>query len=230
VPKRSWFQHETFATLRRHHVGFCPYHMVDEETPLEATPDIAYLRFHGSDEVYGGRYSDRQLADWAQRLRALPDDVRQVYVYFNNDTERSAIENANTLRSLLREAGEDAPWPSRGRRTRRLRIDDGVRVLHVRSLLHHQDHLGTERQHVLRLGNVVGVRLGAVDVQVPDATLRVAPDDEVPTDEARMTGQPFDQATVDRHHITFHARLRLHQGETHIVGGIVGHQDTSGPW
>jgi len=96
-------------TLRRHNIGFCAYHMVDEETPLEATTDIAYLRFHGSSAKYGGRYTDRQLAEWAERLRALPDDVRDAYVYFNNDASGYAIENANTLRGILREAGEEAP-------------------------------------------------------------------------------------------------------------------------
>lgn len=103
----SWFQQETFATLRRHNLGFCAYHMVDEETPLEATTDFAYMRFHGSGAKYGGRYTDEQLANWAERLRALPDDVREVYVYFNNDWHGYAIENARTLRELLRRAGAD---------------------------------------------------------------------------------------------------------------------------
>ncbi|OGO53239.1 MAG: hypothetical protein A2148_01890 [Chloroflexi bacterium RBG_16_68_14] len=106
--RRDWFQPETFATLRRYDAAFCAYHMVDSETPLEATSDIAYLRFHGSNELYGGRYSDRQLAGWAGRLRALPEDVREVYVYFNNDAFGYAIENAATLRAILREAGEAA--------------------------------------------------------------------------------------------------------------------------
>jgi uncharacterized protein YecE (DUF72 family) len=107
--RRDWFHAETFSTLRRHDMAFCAYHMVDEETPLEATTDIAYLRFHGSETLYGGRYTDRQLAAWAGRLRALPDDVREAYVYFNNDAFAYAIDNANTLRAMLREAGEDAP-------------------------------------------------------------------------------------------------------------------------
>ena len=46
--------------------------------------------------------------EWAGRLRALPEDVREVYVYFNNDAFGYAIENAVTLRGILREAGESA--------------------------------------------------------------------------------------------------------------------------
>ncbi len=97
----SWFDAETFALLRIHNVGFCAFHMVDRETPLEATTDFAYLRFHGTAGLYGGSYSDEQLAGWARRLRDLPDDVRDVYVYFNNDTLGHAVANAQTLASLL---------------------------------------------------------------------------------------------------------------------------------
>ena len=75
--------------------------MADRETPLEATTDFAYLRFHGTASLYGGSYSDEQLAGWARRLRELPDDVRDVYVYFNNDTLGHAVANAQTLSKLL---------------------------------------------------------------------------------------------------------------------------------
>jgi uncharacterized protein YecE (DUF72 family) len=105
----SWFQPETFALLRRHNAGFCAYHIVDTETPFEATTDIAYLRFHGSGRKYGGRYPDDELESWAERLRGLPGNVRDAYVYFNNDQRGYAIENAVTLRAILRDAGEDAP-------------------------------------------------------------------------------------------------------------------------
>jgi len=102
----SWFDAEPFALLRMHNVGFCVFHMVDRETPLEATTDFVYVRFHGSAALYGGSYSDEQLADWARRLRELPEDVRDVYVYFNNDAFGHAVANARTLASLLGVEGE----------------------------------------------------------------------------------------------------------------------------
>lgn len=97
----SWFNADVFFLLRMHNVGFCAFHMVDWETPLEATTDLAYVRFHGSDSVYGGSYSDEQLADWARRLQELPEDVAEAYVYFNNDAYGYAVENARTLGRLL---------------------------------------------------------------------------------------------------------------------------------
>jgi len=105
----DWFRPEAFAALRRHHAGFCAYHMVDTETPLEVTSDVAYMRFHGSGDLYAGRYTDGELRAWARRLRELPARARNVYVYFNNDAYGHAIENAITLRNMLRRAGEDAP-------------------------------------------------------------------------------------------------------------------------
>jgi uncharacterized protein YecE (DUF72 family) len=100
----SWLNSEVFALLRLHNVGFCAYHMVDRQTPMEATTDFAYMRFHGSDTLYGGCYDEAELRDWAGRLRALPDDVEDVYVYFNNDALAFAVRNARELTRLL--AGE----------------------------------------------------------------------------------------------------------------------------
>lgn len=98
---QTWFQPEVFALLRMHNVGFCMYHMVDHETPVEATTDFAYLRLHGSGWLYGGKYADEELRRWAERLRGLPVDVREAFVYFNNDAFGFAVENARTLMSLL---------------------------------------------------------------------------------------------------------------------------------
>lgn len=92
----SWFNADLYSLLRIHNVGFCAFHMAGWETPLEATTDFAYLRFHGS-ESDGGAYSEGDLAIWAGRLRDLPEDVREVFVYFNNDAEGHAIANAKTL-------------------------------------------------------------------------------------------------------------------------------------
>ena len=44
----SWFNADLFSLLRIHNVGFCAFHMAGWETPLEATTDFAYVRFHGS--------------------------------------------------------------------------------------------------------------------------------------------------------------------------------------
>ncbi|MBI4300441.1 MAG: DUF72 domain-containing protein [Chloroflexi bacterium] len=100
---KSWFDQAIYNMLARHGAIFCAYDMTGIDCPLMATAAYAYLRFHGSH--YGGCYSDEDLADWARRIRALADEreLEAVYVYFNNDAEGFAIQNAATMGSFLAE-------------------------------------------------------------------------------------------------------------------------------
>ena len=95
----SWFDDRVFNLLRRYNVGLCIYGMPDFRTPLVTTSDFSYIRFHGSRWLYSSGYSDEELEDWAQKINEL--GVTKVYVYFNNDAEGFAIENALKLKSLL---------------------------------------------------------------------------------------------------------------------------------
>ncbi|MFI7607701.1 DUF72 domain-containing protein [Micromonospora sp. NPDC049366] len=115
----SWFdganRDETLAFLREHRL---PYVCVDmpqghrSSVPpvLAATADLAVVRFHGhSDkwtstdihEKFGYRYSDRELRDWAPRLRELADSAEQTHVLMNNCYRDYATTNAQTLKGLL---------------------------------------------------------------------------------------------------------------------------------
>jgi uncharacterized protein YecE (DUF72 family) len=97
----SWLDEGVFDVLRRHGVGFCIYDMPDFTTPLVATANFAYIRFHGSTWMYGGCYSDEELKDWAGKIARLSEGLSAVYIYFNNDAEAFAIQNARTLASYL---------------------------------------------------------------------------------------------------------------------------------
>ena len=97
----SWFGHETMEQLERHKVGFCSFDMPGQEVPLVATTDFAYMRFHGATYKYAGNYTEAALKHWANKLRALLKDTRQVWVYFNNDDRGYAFKNAHTLSEML---------------------------------------------------------------------------------------------------------------------------------
>jgi uncharacterized protein YecE (DUF72 family) len=115
----SWFegdnQAETLAFLREHDL---PYVVVDmpqghkSSIPpvVEATSDLAVVRFHGhSDkwtskdiyEKFGYRYSEKELADWAPRLTALAEQTQQTHVLMNNCYSDYAQTNAEQLIGLL---------------------------------------------------------------------------------------------------------------------------------
>lgn len=97
----SWLQEAVFDLLRRHGVGFCAFDMPDLECPLVATASFAYMRFHGSELLYGSNYTDEMLASWAERLRRLAEGLTDVYVYFNNDACAYAVYNGMALANLL---------------------------------------------------------------------------------------------------------------------------------
>jgi len=115
----TWFdgdnRQETLDFLRQHHL---PYVSVDmpqghkSSIPpvLDATADLAVVRFHGhSDkwtsrdiyEKFGYLYSERELKDWAPKLRALADDAGETHVLMNNCYSDYAQRNAETLAELL---------------------------------------------------------------------------------------------------------------------------------
>ncbi len=101
----SWFDDEAFQILRQHNIGLCVFDMPDLTTPIVTTADFAYIRFHGSTWLYGGCYSDEELKDWAKRIASLSRGLKAAYIYFNNDAEGFAAQNANTLRQYLQLEG-----------------------------------------------------------------------------------------------------------------------------
>ncbi|HEY31797.1 MAG TPA: DUF72 domain-containing protein [Dehalococcoidia bacterium] len=101
---RSWMDDTIFDLLGRYGVGFCIYDMPEFTTPQVTTADFAYIRFHGSQELYGGCYSDEELWEWVRKIAGLK--VTKVYIYFNNDIGGFAVSNAVTLMHLLEEKNE----------------------------------------------------------------------------------------------------------------------------
>jgi len=98
---QSWLEEEVFETLHKYKVGLCIFDMTSVGCPLVAPANFAYIRFHGSTGLYCSCYTDEELADWAKRLAGLAPEVKEVYIYFNNDTEAFAVRNAVTLGDYL---------------------------------------------------------------------------------------------------------------------------------
>jgi uncharacterized protein YecE (DUF72 family) len=107
----SWFAKDVEALLGRYDVALVVADSKRRRLPVPAaTSSWSYLRLHdgrGKD----GRYSERQLSEWAAWLR---HSRRDAYVFFNNDWEGFAPRNALRLQELL---DHDTGAPARsGRR------------------------------------------------------------------------------------------------------------------
>jgi uncharacterized protein YecE (DUF72 family) len=98
----SWFVEETYALLREHGVALAigDRPQVNDFQAHELTADWTYVRFHGGSRGRRGNYSESELREWAERLRAWRTK-HEVLAYFNNDWEGFAPRNAALLKRLL---------------------------------------------------------------------------------------------------------------------------------
>ena len=101
----SWYAEETYALLERYGVAMCVHDMSGSASPLRFVGPLIYVRFHGSGTRYGGRYPDRALDEWAERLAPERRRGRGVYAYFNNDVGGHAPRDAVRLRTALEAIG-----------------------------------------------------------------------------------------------------------------------------
>ncbi len=98
----SWHTEEVYALLQRHDCAFVPFDLAGLSGPRVATASFVYVRLHGHERRYRGRYSREQLEDWAGWLSEQLEAGRDAFVYFDNtDEEAHAVVNARELRALL---------------------------------------------------------------------------------------------------------------------------------
>ena len=95
----SWFQEETEALLRERGVAMCIVSAPNLPEYVVATAPHAFVRFHGKGAWYAYRYSMKELHTWAERIKGLP--AERVFIYFNNDWNAWAPQNALQLEELL---------------------------------------------------------------------------------------------------------------------------------
>lgn len=98
----SWFNEEVYQALEQNQLAYCMLSApgkLPEDT--RATGPAAYLRFHGKSKWYHYLYSDEELMDWKKKLQKLKG-IEELYIYFNNDVNAHAVENALSLRRMMK--------------------------------------------------------------------------------------------------------------------------------
>lgn len=98
---RDWICDETYELLDRYGVAICLADMPQcPVTEPNDGADFIYIRRHGPTGDYRDPYSEEQLGGDATRIRAWLQNGRDVYIYYNNDAEGFAVDNAKRLREL----------------------------------------------------------------------------------------------------------------------------------
>jgi len=131
VRHATWNDPEIFAILRENNAAFCnidqPIIGRSLEPSQEITAATGYFRMHGrrydtwfSDdpeapqhERYNYLYSTEELAPWAERIRAVGKQARQIFVITNNHYLGKAVVNALELISMLKASKVRVPDPLR---------------------------------------------------------------------------------------------------------------------
>jgi len=98
---QSWFVDEVRVLLEAREAAFCLYDQAGLVTPEWVTARFVYLRLHGASALHHGRYTDQMLRAYADKIGSWADEGRDVFCYFNNDSQGNAISNARTLGQML---------------------------------------------------------------------------------------------------------------------------------
>jgi len=91
----SWLCDEIYGILRAHGAALCIHDLLANH-PQQLTTDWMYWRFHGLS--HGGNYPQQTLIAQARSLKHYVNAGLDVFVYFNNDAQGYAVQNAMDLK------------------------------------------------------------------------------------------------------------------------------------
>lgn len=98
----SWFCDEIYNKLKKYNYALCIAHSSKWPFVEKMTADFLYIRFHGR-KLYKSKYDIDELEKWADKIKKWAEGNKDTYVYFNNDANGYAIENALELKNLIKE-------------------------------------------------------------------------------------------------------------------------------
>ncbi len=102
----TWFTRDVSRLLSKYGAAFCIYDLDRRQSPIEVTADFVYIRLHGPDGPYRGRYDARVLRKWANKCTAWSRSGHDVYCYFDNDEKGYAAQDALRLHAAV-ESGDN---------------------------------------------------------------------------------------------------------------------------
>ncbi len=97
----SWLGQEVVDLLKRHQMAFCMADWPEFNRTLPITSDFVYIRRHGRGGGYSSCYTDEELKKDADTIKGYLRDGLEVFVYFNNDYNAYAPQNALTLKGFI---------------------------------------------------------------------------------------------------------------------------------
>lgn len=101
----TWHTDEIYDILKRHKAAFCIFDLDRRESPPVVTAGFVYVRLHGPDGPYRGRYPDGTIRRRAEEFAGWAERGLDVYCYFDNDEAGYAPADALRLAAALGRPG-----------------------------------------------------------------------------------------------------------------------------
>jgi uncharacterized protein YecE (DUF72 family) len=100
---KSWMNAATWNILSKYQAAYC---IVDEPLlppEIHVTSEIGYIRWHGHGERpwYNYRYDQKQLREWAPKVKMVHENSKKAFGIFNNHFHGYAPENCLQLMNML---------------------------------------------------------------------------------------------------------------------------------
>jgi uncharacterized protein YecE (DUF72 family) len=95
----SWWKDVVLNKLAEHQIAFCGMSHPDFPDELIANTSHVYYRMHGRKQLYASAYSQAEMSDIINRLKSF-GHIKRAYIYFNNDVNGYATDNAKALISI----------------------------------------------------------------------------------------------------------------------------------
>ena len=127
----SWWNEDVYSAFHKAGIIFCSCSGPRLPDELIRTAAEVYVRLHGPERWYHHDYSDDELLEWANKIRA--SGAKRAWIYFNNDDDAYAPKNALALRRLLAGFGRGTAKKESAGRPPRISLAAGNSV--VREIL-----------------------------------------------------------------------------------------------
>ncbi|MGN6568891.1 MAG: DUF72 domain-containing protein, partial [Flavipsychrobacter sp.] len=103
VRHETWLHNDSLDLMAKYDIAFVvsqsgvgfPYSEM-------VTSKNIYIRFHGPAQLYASLYTDEMLQSFADKFKKWIKEGHIIWVFFNNDFYGYAIQNAETLKKMMR--------------------------------------------------------------------------------------------------------------------------------
>ncbi|MBC8387054.1 MAG: DUF72 domain-containing protein [Actinobacteria bacterium] len=97
----SWFCNDIYRLLNKFRCAIVISSSPKFPIHYKITGNFCYMRMHGNRELYSSSYTEDELRKVAKFISKNQKNNIQTYIYFNNDIEGYAVDNAKLLLELI---------------------------------------------------------------------------------------------------------------------------------